>query len=98
MIESALEEHLHNLPDKVAAAKEKWSTKSLDRKMLEGQLYSSFKAENPDATNNDLKYMLLSSMARYSAELEEIKAEAEYIRLNEKLMAIKKEMSMRTAF
>lgn len=98
LINTDLEDSLSQLPDKVADALQKWRIATLEREKCEALLYMGFKGGQVDRTATEIKALINGSGERYSCVLDEIKAESEYVRLNEKLMAIKKEMSMRTAF
>jgi len=92
-----LEMALENLPDLIADSLEKWRTATLDREKTEALLHARFKGEDPDRKANDIKCLINTSDERYQACLKEIKAEAEYQRRYEKLMGIKRLVSLRTA-
>lgn len=93
-----LEKELNDLPDKVATAQENWGLKKLEREKIEALLHIAFKGSNEKFTVADIKAAINSDKDRYQAMIEEIKAEAQYNRLYEQLMSIKKLASLRTAF
>ncbi len=92
-----LEHLLESLPDECADALMKWREKTLDRERVEALLYSKFKGEDPERNSATLKAMINSNSERYEAVLEELKAEAEYTRVYEKLLGVKKKASLRVA-
>jgi hypothetical protein len=96
--EIELESQLENLPDFVANALEKWRTKTLDRDQTEALLYLRFKGEDTGRTATEIKAMVNADDTLYAAALEELKAESNYIRLYERLMALKKRADLRTAY
>lgn len=93
-----LEAQLESLPDEVASALEDWRRMSLEREKIEAMLYLRFKAEDRDRTTDEVKSLVKSSPERFGVCLQEIKAEAHYERLYERLMSAKKRADMRTAF
>lgn len=93
----SLEEDLNNFPDKVASALEGWRIATLDREKREALLYAQFKGEDKERTATEIRSLIHSSEERYQAVLLEIKSEAEYTRLYEKLMGIKKIAQMKIA-
>lgn len=95
-----LEAALETLPDEVAKAQEQWHIFSLDREKMEALLYARFKGEDKDrsATDTEIKAMVHADGDRYQAVLAEIKAEANYIRVYERLLSVKKRASLRSAF
>lgn len=93
-----LDEALNNLPDDVADALEKWRTATLEREKVEALLYISCRGRSDKITISEIKSIINSDERRYAAVLEEIKAEATYTRLYERLLSMKKRASLRTAF
>ena len=92
-----LEKQLSELPDTVATAQENWGIKKLEREKVEALLHMTFKAKG-GFTVADIKAATNADGGRYMAMLEEIKAEAQYNRVYEQLMSVKKLASLRTAF
>jgi hypothetical protein len=70
----------------------------LEREKVEALLYVEFKGSEEKRTATDLKALIQSDGKRYAAVLDEIKAEATYTRVYEKLMCVKKQAALRTAF
>ncbi len=93
-----IEKSLEELPEKVSKALEYWRIKTLDREKIEALLYTRFKIENDGASATEIKAMINASADRYTAVLEEIRAEASYQLLYEKLLCSKRAASLRTAF
>lgn len=93
-----LEAALETLPDEVAKAQEQWHIFSLDREKMEALLYARFKGEDKDRSATEIKALVHADGDRYNAVLAEIKAEANYIRVYERLLSIKKRASLRSAF
>lgn len=93
-----LEALLDILPDQVADALEAWRVATLDRERCEALLYAALKGADDGKTATEIKASINSDPARYSAVLEEIKAESNYTRLYEKLLSAKRRASLRTAF
>ena len=93
-----LEKALDELPDKIAAALLLWRVKTLDREKNDALLHARFKGQDKGLTATDLKALINADQGHYNCVLEEIKAEAEYKRLDETLMGKKKLASLRTAF
>lgn len=93
-----IEQALNELPDQVADALEKWRIATLDREKCEALLYAGIKGEDKGKTATEIRADINASQARYESVLEEIKAESNYQRLYEKLLAAKRKASLRTAF
>ena len=93
-----LEKTMAELPDLVADALLVWRTATLDKDRLHAQLYITYRSTNPEMTSVEIKARIGDDDRYYQASLSELKAEAEYNRLNERLMAAKKLASLRTAF
>jgi len=93
-----LEKSLSELPDKVADNLLKWRKATLEREKEEALLYIGFKGIDTKRTATEIKALINSSDSRYQSVMKEIMAEAEYNRLNEKLLAAKKSATLRTAF
>ena len=93
-----LDAALDKLPDDVADALETWRIATLDREKCEALLFAAIKGTNDKMTAAEIKARINSDGNRYAAVLEEIKAESAYQRLSERLMAVKKRASLRTAF
>lgn len=92
-----LEGQLDALPDQVAAFLETWRKMTLERERCEALLYARFKGEDKDRSATEIKEMIKADASRYQAVLNEIKAEAQYIKVYETLMSIKKKASLRVA-
>lgn len=82
----------------MADALEKWRTGTLDREKTEALLYIQYKGEDKDRTATEIKALINSNMDRYQAVLSELKCEAMYERLYERLLSQKKLCDLRTAF
>lgn len=93
-----LEADLETLPEKLGDAKESWRIKTLNRERAEALLYARLKGEDKKRTVDDIKSLVRADDGRYAAVLEEIKAEAAYERMHEKLMATKHISGIRRAF
>ena len=93
-----IEKQMEELPDLVASALERWRTTTLDREKCEALVYLKSKYEDKERSATEIKALVNSDEARYSCVLAELKAEAEYIRLLERLQSAKKVASLRTAF
>jgi hypothetical protein len=93
-----IEKALETLPDKVADMLIKWRTATLDRERIEALLYLKFKVCDGTRTATEIKAMVNSNGERYKANLDEAVAEAEYTRLYERLLSLKKNASLRTAY
>lgn len=93
-----IEHDLSTLPDLVADALQAWRIATLEREKIEGLLYLQFKGGEEKRTTDELKALVRSDGGRYMAVLAELKAEANYTRLLEKLYSSKKAASLRTAF
>jgi hypothetical protein len=98
LINSDLENELQALPDKVADALLNWRLATLDREKTDALLYASIKGADKGLTATEIKAMIQGDQGHYNAVLAEIKAESEYKRTDEILMAKKKLASLRTAF
>ena len=97
-IQSDMEQALSNLPDQVADALLKWRMATLEREKTDAKLYLSFKVGGGKRTGDDLKAMVRDDDEHFRTVLEEAKAESNFVRLNERLLAWKKLASMRAAF
>lgn len=99
---SEIEKDLAEYPDKVADALEAWRTATAEKEKVEAMAYLRLKgaseAQEIERTVVELKAMTKQDDEVFQAVLKELKAEAQYIRLNEKLMAAKKLASLRTAY
>jgi hypothetical protein len=95
---SDIEKSLEELPDQIASALEWWRKATLDREKCEALLYLREKGLDKERSATEIKALVHSDDLRYSRVLDEIKAEAEYNRLYESLMAAKKRADLRTAF
>lgn len=93
-----IEKSLDELPDQVADALEKWRIATLEREKTEALLYAKYKGGIVPLTAPEIKALINSSGERYAAVLNEIKSEANYKRLEEGLMAMKKRASLRVAY
>lgn len=94
-----LEQQLEELPDIVADALLKWRTATLEREKTEALLYLRFRAGGEEKrTTEEIKALVRSDDGRYSAVLEESKAESDYERVKERLLCKKKLSDLRTAF
>lgn len=93
-----LDQYLEELPDKVADALENWRRATLEREKIEALLHLKFKADAIKHTQDDLKALIRASGERFEACLTELKAEAAYERLYERLLSFKKRADLRTAF
>lgn len=93
-----LEESLEELPDLIHEAKIRWGVLKLDREKIEAMISNGIRGENPDITATHMKEKLHLNADRYEACLAELKAEAQYEFLYEKLMTKKKLCDLRTAF
>jgi hypothetical protein len=93
-----IEKDLNELPDLVSAALEGWRIAREEKRRFEALLRIKLKAEDPNRTSGDLKALVDGDDEGFKLRLVEIKAEAEYTRLYEKLMSAKKSASLRTAF
>lgn len=95
---SQIEKDLEELPDKVADALEKWKITTLDRQRSEAMIYIRLKGDGTKRTTDEIKAHISVSPDAYNMNLLEIQAEAEYIRLYERLMSAKKLSGLRTAY
>lgn len=97
---STIEEDLESLPDLVADALGKWRFKEAEKKREGARLLLTFKAQHAGQglTMTELKAMVQNDQGYYQICLDEIMEESRYVRLYEKLMAAKKNASMRAAF
>lgn len=93
-----IEKALDELPELVADALEKWRIATLDREKTEALLYVKFKGGVLPITSMEIKSMVNADGERYGKVLEEIKAESNYKRLEERLLAMKKRASLRVAY
>lgn len=93
--DKTLEEILDTLPDKIADALLEWRRSSLNREKFEALLYASIKGKDDGKTASEIKAMINADQGRYDMVLAEIKAEAEYNRLYERLMCQKKIAQLR---
>lgn len=93
-----LEQSLADLPDKVADALKDWRIATLERERCEALLYAEFKGQDKERTATEIKALIHASNNRYQSVMREIKAESEYNRLYERLMALKKRCYLRTAY
>ena len=93
-----IEETLLELPDKVAAALEKWETATLEREFTDAKMFAKIKAEDEKKSATEIKMEIQGNGNHYQAVLFEIQAHAEYTRLYEQLLAGKRRASLRTAF
>lgn len=93
-----IEETLLDLPDQVAAALMSWRIATLDREKVEALLFASIKGQDPAKSATEIKSTIQANGERYTAVLNEIKAEANYTRLYEQLLSAKKRASLRTAY
>jgi secreted Zn-dependent insulinase-like peptidase len=89
---------LETLPDLVAEELMKWRIATLEREKVEALLYARFKGEDKERTATEIKALIHANGMRYAAVLEEIKSEAGYERIYEKLMSSKKRADLRNAF
>ena len=96
MIQSDLETNLEKLPEQVSNALLEWRVATLDREKLEAILRLQYSVEDRKAT--EVTALVHSNQERYDVVLNEAKAESHYTFLYEKLMAAKKEATMRGAF
>lgn len=95
-----LEKNLELLPDQVSDALLAWRTATLNREKTEALLYLRFRADTQGIkrTSDEIKSMVRSDDGRYKAVLDEVMAESNYVRLNERLLSFKKLSALRTAF
>lgn len=93
-----VEEALDKLPDEVATALSKWRIATLARETKEALLYCKYKGEDKERSATEIKALININQDRYNYVMEEIKAEAIYKQLEERLMAMKKRASLRTAY
>jgi len=98
LLNSDIEEALENLPDQIADALESWRRSTLEREKIEALCYLEYKGQDEDRTSTEIRALVHSDSGRYTAVLDEIKAESNYNRLYERLMAMKKKADLRTAF
>lgn len=92
------EEILEKGPEEVSKALLNWRRATLEREKTESRVYLRLKAQNPDKTATELKYMLHDDLERYEAVLQEISFEAVFTSKEQTLLAAKKLASLRTAF
>jgi len=95
---SGIEESLTNLPDQVGDALEKWRRATLEREKKEALLYLEFKGSAEKRTADEVKAMVRSNEDRYKFCLYELKKEADYTRLYERLLSLKRLANMREAY
>lgn len=97
---SQTEEDLNTLPDLVADALLKWRTKTALKKHTAANLLLTFKAQHAgqEITMTELKAMVNNDTDYYKICMDEVVSESDYVRLYEKLMASKKQASLRTAY
>lgn len=92
-----LEEELESLPDQVAAFLEVWRLKTLEREKTEALLYVQFKGEDKERSATEIRALINASEGRYRAVLDELKSEAQYQKVYERLMAKKLVARLRVA-
>lgn len=93
-----LEEQLDKLPELVSAALMEWRIATLDREKCEALLYAATRGQDDKMPATEVRARIQSNPNRYEAVLKEIKAEANYQLLYERLLSVKKRASLRTAF
>lgn len=93
-----IEDQLDKLPDAVADALSVWRIATLQREKIEAMLHLKFKAGEGKLTAGDLKAAINNNQERYDMMLKEIVAESQYNRLYERLLAVKRRASLRTAY
>lgn len=93
-----LESDLEQLPDLIAKALLDWRLMTLEREKCEALLYLKFKGEDQERSATEIRELVRSNEDRYKKVLSELKAEANYVRLYERLLASKKLCDLRTAF
>jgi hypothetical protein len=87
------DESLNNLPELIKDALEDWLMADLNLEELEAKLYTDIKIDNPKATVEDIKSKIRLNKERHDLAVKVILARTEYKRLDERLMAIKKQIS-----
>lgn len=101
MTDGEIVEVLGTFPDKTATALQRWKTATLERKRVASKFYLETKARaagGEKLTVKELEMMVEGNDDHYKACLEEIMAEAEHLKLYEKLMSAKKMASLRAGF
>ena len=100
MDNAKITEILDTYPDKVADALKKWKTAKIDLDRLDAKLYLTIRAEHAGEKLpvREIEAIMKGSGEHYAAAIAEVVAESEYTALYEKLLAAKRESSMRTAF
>lgn len=101
MTDAEIVQVLGEYPDKTASALERWKKATLERQRYASKLYLETKARaasGEKVTVKELEMIVEANDGHYSLCLEEIVAEAEHMRLYEKLMAAKKMASIRAGF
>lgn len=93
-----LQKLLEQGPEAVSKALSNWRIKTLEREKLEAILYTTFKGNGEKRTSDEIKALIRQDNARYHAMLEEIEAETEYTRVNEKHLSNKKIAALLSAF
>jgi hypothetical protein len=95
-----IEGDLETLPDMVADALRLFREKTAIKKHKAAHLLLTFKAKHASQglTMTELKAMVNADLDYFKICMEEVTSESEYVRLSEKLMAAKKQASLRTAF
>lgn len=93
-----LQEDLKSLPDQVASFLFVWRQKTLEREKKEALLSLRFKVENPSRMATEIKAMVHADDERFKVCLDEARAEAQYTKVYEILMAAKRLAGIREAF
>jgi hypothetical protein len=91
---------LDTFPDKVAEALERFRTAGVEKDRVYARAYLEFKARSAGEkiTASEIESMVKADQRYYEAALDEITAESGYVKAHERLMAAKKQASMRAAF
>jgi hypothetical protein len=95
-----IEEILETYPDLTADALARFKTASVEKERIYSKSYLEIKARTAGEkiTVGEIDALIKTSAEWYSAAMEEIKAESEWTRCTERLMAAKKQAAFRTAF
>lgn len=98
MIKSDLEEALEQGPIAVSNALKVWRTKTHEKKRLESTISAEARLNNPEITTAVLRDLVRMNKWYDEACTEEIIAEAEYKRVDEKHLSNKRLAAMRAGY
>lgn len=93
-----LQADLETLPDQIGSFLLEWRRRTLEREKKEALLNLKFKGEDPSRTATEIKAMVHADDERFKVCLDEARAEAQYTKAYETLMAAKRLAGIREAY